>query len=611
MRELESLKPYLRPHRRLIAAAVGIATLLAVVDVPIPYYIKHIIDDVLRTKPHRHFFGFETKLDKVELLHLIFACLVVNALVKGLLVLWQRVLTERVGQQVIYDLRGDLYRHLQGLDLTFFRESSTGQVMLRFLGDINSVLDLITDGIMRVYMDSVTVVAVVVLLFFMNVPLALLTCAFLPFYVLPFVRWSPRIRDVSHRARDERGKLSGNLQEKIAGIGVVKAFGQEPREEAHFDGLAGKLRDLMVDRARWSGKLNGAAQAAIALCAAVILWVGGLRVMDVGFTRGDLMAFYVLATLLFTPLRRLAKVNDTYQQAVVALQRIREFREGTVGHVERSGEGTLTVTRGDVVFENVTFRYPEDHPVLEDLSFEVAGGQVVALVGPNGAGKTTLVSLLPRFFEANAGRILIDGQDIRNVSLPSLRERIGIVSQDTLLFSGTIAENIAYGKPDATPEEIREAARVANAVEFIEGFRRGFEQRVGERGARLSGGQRQRIAIARAILRDPSLLILDEATSAVDSESETAIQEALNRAMRGRTTFVIAHRVSTVRRADVILVLERGRIVERGTHDELLRGNGAYARICREQLISDEAPDAGGRGQDGLVPFPSVAARLS
>jgi len=410
--------------------------------------------------------------------------------------------------------------------------------------------------------------------------------------VWPFVRWNPRIRDASHETRNARAHLSGNLQEKLAGIGIVKAFGQEGREQRHFEELSSEVRDHAVQRAVWSGKLNGAAQASIALCAAFVLYQGALYTMKPGMTRGQLMAFYVLVSLLFAPLRRIARVSETVQNAIVSLERINEFLRSTGSHQERSGPGTLRVTQAEVEFENVTFCYPEGHPVLDNLSFRIPGGQVVALVGHNGAGKTTLVSLLPRFFEADAGRVLVDGQDIREVSLPSLRDRIGIVSQDTMLFSGTIRENISYGRPDASEEEILEAARVANALEFILEHKKGLDRKVGERGGKLSGGQRQRIAIARAVLRDPAILILDEATSNVDSESETLIRDALNRLMEGRTTFIVAHRISTVQRADRIIVLESGRIVESGTHQELLGNNGHYTRLCNEQFISDHPASA-------------------
>ncbi|HJQ97840.1 MAG TPA: ABC transporter ATP-binding protein [Candidatus Polarisedimenticolaceae bacterium] len=600
MRDLARIRPYLKPHLVLMGGAVLASLLLAIVDVPLPFFIKHIIDDVLRTRPRRSLFGFDLSgIGPIDLLNVIFGLLVVTALLKGFLVYLQRIMTERVGQRVVYEMRKDLFRHLQGLNLLFFRESSTGRIMLRFVGDIQSVLDLITDGVMRVLMDSATVVAILVCLVAMNPHMTLITLCFVPVYVWPFVRWGERIRDASHRARDSRAHLSGNLQEKIAGIGVVKAFSQEGREQTVFEDLSADVRDNAVDRAHWSGKLNGAAQAAIALCAAFILWQGALYTMEPGMTRGQLMAFYMLAALLFAPLRRLARVSETYQNAMVSLERIHEFLDSTARGQERDGARPLLIGGATVTFERVTFCYPEGNPVLQDLSLRVPAGTVVALVGPNGAGKTTLVSLIPRFFELNDGKILIDGQDIRDVTLASLRERIAIVSQDTLLFSGTIGENIAYGRPDATEAEIVAAARVAKALGFIEEHRRGLNRRVGERGAKLSGGQRQRIAIARAVLRDPAILILDEATSSVDSGSEAEIRDALNQLMAGRTTFVVAHRVSTVQRADMIILLDQGRIVASGTHADLMRESEAYRRLCGDQLIVDVPAEM--PGQPGIL----------
>jgi ABC-type multidrug transport system fused ATPase/permease subunit len=581
--EIARLLPYARPHLGAFVLTLAVSLLLAVVDVPVPYFLKRVIDAVLRHQEHLRLFGLD--LPPRRFLQAIFLCLAGIAGAKGLLIYVQRMASEKMGQRMIYALRMDLYRHLQRLAMPFFKEASTGRIMLRFMGDINAVLDMITDGFLRALMDTVTILVVTGVILALDWRLALVVLSILPFYALTFLKLSPALRETGRLARRERSALSGNLQEKIAGALIVKAFHQERAEEALVGEQTGRLRDHLLQKARAGGRLTSFANVAVALGGALVLWLGGLAVLDGTMTKGDLMAFYALAAMLFPPLRRLARTNETYQASRVSLERILDFFDETEPHRESGGSEDLRVSRGHVRFEDVRFSYVPGVPILQGIDLEVEGGQVVALVGPNGAGKTTLLSLLPRFIDPDGGRIRIDGQDLRSVTLGSLRRAIGVVSQDPFLFSGTIEDNIRYGRPGATEEEIWAAARVANAFDFVRALPQGFRTQVGERGQRLSGGQLQRITLARAIINNPPLLILDEATSAVDAESETLIREALLRMMEGRTTFVIAHRVSTVRRADRILVMDAGRIVEEGRHEALLRRGGFYSRICREQLI--------------------------
>jgi ABC-type multidrug transport system fused ATPase/permease subunit len=559
---------------------------LAVVDIPIPFFLKKVIDSVLHSKQPVTLVGFQ--LSARDFLLVIFISLAVIAVSKGLLLYLQRIVSETMGQRMIYELRMDLYRHLQSLSMPFFRSASTGRIMLRFLGDISAVLDMITDGFLRALMDGITIAAVTCVILLLHWKLALAVLCVLPFYAFTFLRLSPALRQTGRMARHERSELSGNLQEKIAGAAVVKAFNQEKTEEVLVEAQTGRLRDSLLKKARVGGKLSALAHVTIAIGGALVLWIGGNAVLNGTLTKGGLMAFYALAAMLFPPLRRLAKTNETYQSARVSLDRILDFLDETKPMQERSGSKELAVSRGNVHFEKISFSYVPGIPVLSDIDLEVEGGHVVALVGPNGAGKTTIVSLLPRFLDPDEGRVVIDGQDVRDVTLSSLRRQIGIVTQETFLFSGTIGENIRYGRPDATEEEVREAATVANALDFILALPDGFASSVGERGQHLSGGQIQRIALARAVLGNPPILILDEATSAVDTDSESLIKEALARLMQGRTTFVIAHRISTVRRADRIVVMDGGKIVEEGRHEALLRKRGFYARFCEEQLtLSD------------------------
>ena len=586
--EIRRLLPYARPHRVLFGATILLSVALSVIDVPIPFFLKKVIDAVLRHHESLRLFGLD--LPPRQFLLAIFASLVGLAAIKGILTYLQRTASEKMGQRMIYDLRLDLYRHLQSLSMPFFKNASTGRIMLRFMGDINAVLDMITDGFLRALMDAITIVAVATVILALNWELALVVMSVLPFYALTFVRLSPALRRTGRKARRERAALSGTLQEKIAGRLVVKAYHQEAAEEALVESQTARLRDWLIEKARIGGRLTALANVAVAIGGALILWIGGNEVLNDRMTKGGLMAFYALAAMLFPPLRRLARTNETYQSARVSLDRILDFLDDTAPLKERDGARELTVARGDVRFEDVRFSYVPGVPVLRGISVGIEGGQLVALVGPNGSGKTTLLSLLPRFIDPDGGRVLIDGQDLREATLASLRRQIGIVTQEPFLFSGAIEDNIRYGRPGATEDEVWQAAKVANAFDFISALPEGFRTQVGERGQRLSGGQIQRIALARAIINNPPLLILDEATSAVDAESDRLIREALHRLMQGRTVFVIAHRISTVQRADRILVMDGGRIVEEGRHDTLYLRNGPYTRICKEQLLLERIP---------------------
>ena len=587
--ELRWLLPYARRHSGLFALALASSVALAVIDIPLPFFLKRVIDAVLAH--HQTNFLLGMQLQPRDFLLAIFLCLMSIALAKGGLLYFQRTISETVGQRMMFELRSDLYGQLQSLSMSFFRSSSTGRLMLRLLGDITAVLDMVTDGFLRALMDFVTILAVVIVIFSLHWKLALVVLAGVPFYVFAFVRLSPELRAMGRQARKERSALSGNLQEKIAGAAVVKAFHQENAERELMEAQTGRLRDRLIEKARIGGRLTALAHVAIALGGALVLWMGGNAVLDGALTKGGLMAFYTLSVMLFPPLRRLAKTNETYQSARVSLDRILDFFDDTKPLMEARGSAELTISRGDVRFEHVSFSYVPEAPVLDDFDLAVEGGQLVALVGPNGAGKTTVLSMLPRFLDPDSGRVLVDGQDVGAVALSSLRRQVGIVTKETYLFSGTIEDNIRYGRPSATPEEVAAAARAANALEFVEALPDGFQTDVGERGQRLSAGQIQRIALARAILMNPPVLILDEATSAVDSESEAQIQEAIARLTDGRTTFVIAHRASTVKRADRILVMNRGTIVEDGRHQQLLAQGGLYARFFAENAFSPDLPE--------------------
>ncbi len=574
--ELTFLLPYARRHAGLLLATLAISVSLAVVDVPVPLILKKLIDAALSRHGSAHLFGAE--MAPRPFLTRVLIVLIALAVVKGALVFLQRAVAEQVGQRMVFELRLDLYRHLHSLSLRFFRRSRTGKLMLRLMGDVKAVLDMITGGFLRALMDGITVVAVAAVILALNVRLALVVLAILPPYALALWRLSPAMRESGRRARRERSRLSGNLQEKIAGASIVKAFHRQDAEARLLATQTGRLRDRLVEKARMGGLLSGIAQSSVAVGGALVLGVGGVAVLDGRLTKGGLMAFYALATMLFPPLRRLARTNETWQSARVSLERIVRFLETTETLREPAGGAEPPSGPGAVRFEAVRFTYDGRREALRGIDLEIRGGEVVAIVGENGAGKSTLASLVPRFNDPDEGRVLLDGADVRDLSLASLRRSVAYVEQEPVLFSGTIAENLRYARPEATEQQIVEAARLAGALGFVSGLPDGFDTDVGERGRRLSGGQVQRIALARAALCDPRVLILDEATSAVDPESEERIRDAIARLMPGRTVLIIAHRASTVRRADRIVVMQDGRIVEQGTHEDLLLAGGPYAR---------------------------------
>jgi ATP-binding cassette, subfamily B, bacterial MsbA len=593
---------YVVPYRGRIAASVGcllIASLLNAVSVA---SLQPAFDGLLGSESQRKMLSVPPALqfwmgDWIRsaqefirthqmsvltfLAWFLLAVLVLKAVVNYFSVILMRYVTERV----MADIRDKVYDHLHTLSLGFFTRHNTGEIVSRVTNDVDAVGGAVTDIFRNALREPFTIVGLVILLFVFHWKLALASLVIFPMTAIPIVKFGRKIRRRSTRVLERRAEMSTLLQEGITGVRIVQAFGMEAYEQQRFQAKNRELFQAVMRIARVDSLSIPVMEILEAVGIVVAVWLGGYLVLHGDLTPGSFMGFLGALASLYVPIKRLSQVNNNIQRGMGGARRVFDTLDQRPEVAERPGARALPPIQERVSFEHVGFAYEPDRHILRDIHFEAKMGQVVAVVGASGAGKSTLVNLLPRFFDPTEGRILFDGVDIREATLRSLRAQIGMVTQETILFDDTFANNIAYGQPkDQGDAEIREAARLANADEFILALPDGYATRIGEKGVRLSGGQRQRVAIARAILKNPPILILDEATSALDAESEALVQEALERLMRNRTTFVIAHRLSTVIQADRIVVLEGGRLVESGTHTELMAARGIYFRLYQNQF---------------------------
>ena len=557
---------YLKPYIPKTVMAVGCMILATSASLYVPWIVRDIIDGVLVNKD-------------VFLLNAITAGIVVVFALRGFFVYAQTYLMAFISQRVVIDLREALFRQFQRLSIAYFDRSRTGKVLSYMTNDVGVLQNALAQNVIDLASESLVLVGSLAAMFYLHWQLALLTLITVPLVAQAMNVFGVKLRRASGTMQQRAAEITSVLQEMIVSIRLIRLFVREDYEIARFNLENKNNFSAQMRAAQLSATLTPVVEFLAALAVTVIVWYGGNEVINGNLTSGSLIAFLVYSVNISNPVKRLGNVYGTIQKAVAAAERVFEVLD-TKPEIEDAPDAiALFPVTGRITFDNVTFAYRAGEPALRNMSIEIEPGKVLAIVGPSGAGKSTVANLLPRFYDPQEGTIRIDGIDIREVTVASLREQLAMVPQDTILFSASIYNNILYGRLDATREEVVQAAQSANAHEFIMQLPDGYETQIGERGCQLSGGQRQRIAIARAILKNPRILILDEATSALDAESERLVQDALDKLMVGRTTFVIAHRLSTIQRADSILVLEKGRMVECGSHAALLEAGGLYSKL--------------------------------
>ncbi|MCC5464182.1 lipid A export permease/ATP-binding protein MsbA [Pelosinus baikalensis] len=565
------LLQYIRPYLPRMVVAVFCIILAASATLYVPWILREVIDEVLTTK-------------NMSMLNTITIGIVIVYFLRGIFFFGQTYLMSYIGQKVIIDMRGEIYRHMQRLSLSYFEKRQTGKIMSYITNDVAAVQGALVESMIELVTEGMTLIGSLGAMFYLHWKLSLLTLVTLPLVGQAIKIFGKKLRASSMTVQERTADITSVLQESISSVRVIKSFAREDYEIERFQKENNQNFRAQMKNSQIMATLTPVIEFLAAIGVTLIIWYGGKEVIANNLTAGSLIAFLMYAINLSNPLKRLSRVYGNIQKALSAADRVFEVLDTKPEIEDMPGAIALPTIEGYVALNNVTFEYKKGEPALQQLNLKINPGQVVAIVGPSGAGKTTIANLIPRFYDTTDGNITIDGIDIKTVTLQSLREQIGIVPQETILFNGSVYDNILYGKLDADYDEVVNAAKAANAHKFIIDMPDGYDTQIGERGSKLSGGQRQRISIARAILKNPRVLILDEATSALDTESEKLVQEAVDKLMIGRTSFVIAHRLSTVQRADLIVVMEKGKIAEQGTHAELLAADGLYSKLYQVQF---------------------------
>ncbi|ALS74639.1 multidrug ABC transporter ATP-binding protein [Planococcus rifietoensis] len=580
---MSSMKRYMKfvkPYYWQIALTIFIGIFKFAIPLFIPLLIKIVIDDII---------GAEALSDAEKLSQLYLwlgGTAIVFFLLRPPIEYFRQYYAQYVSNKILYDIRSYLYSHLQRLSLRYYANTRAGEIISRVINDVEQTKNFVMIGLMNVWLDVATILIAIIIMLTMDVSLTIVALLAFPFYAFSVKYFFGRLRDLTRERSQALANVQSYLHERVQGMSIIKSFALEKHEEKIFNNTNDQFLEKAIDHTKWNAKAFAVVNTITDVAPLLVIGYAGYQVIQGNLTLGTMVAFIAYIERLYNPLRRLVNSSTTLVQSLASMDRVFEMVDEEYDVTDKQGARELGRVDGKLEFHNVSFHYNDGgSEVLSNLNFTVRPGETVAFVGMSGGGKSTIVSLIPRFYDATEGTIRMDGHDLKDVTIHSLRDQIGLVLQDSILFSESVKENILMGKPDATDEEVIAAAKAANAHEFISNLPEGYDTKVGERGVKLSGGQKQRIAISRVFLKDPAILILDEATSALDLESEALIQDSLERLAHDRTTLMVAHRLSTITHADQILVIDNGQLAEQGTHEELLQKRGVYYKLFQVQNI--------------------------
>lgn len=573
---------FVKPYRLQIIGTIIIGILKFAIPLMIPLLIKFVLDDVIAND------ALSTSEKSDRLLWVMGIMIVVFVVLRPPIEYYRQYFAQWTASKILYDIRDRLFTHMQRLSFKYYSNTRAGEVISRMINDVEQTKTFVVTGLMNLWLDVATILIAAAIMFTMDVKLTFVSLILFPFYAFSVRYFFGNLRSLTRKRSQALAEVQSYLHERVAGISVIKSFAIEDYEQTQFDRQNKNFLSKALEHTSWNAKAFAAVNTITDIAPLLVIGFSGYQVVQGDLTIGEMVAFIAYIDRLYNPLRRLVNSSTTLTQSIASMDRVFEFMDEKYDIQDSADAVELKKVHGDISFNNVSFAYDEGgETVLKNIKIDVKKGETIALVGMSGGGKSSFVSLMPRFFDVTEGAILLDGQDIRSFKVRSLRDKIGMVAQDNILFSESVKSNILLGKPEASDEEVFEAAKAANAHEFIMNLSEGYDTKVGERGVKLSGGQKQRVAIARVFLKNPPILILDEATSALDLESEHLIQEAIEKLAKDRTTFIVAHRLSTITHADRIVLIEHGEIVEVGSHEELMAKQGGYYRLFQVQQLEN------------------------